>query len=146
VKIPADSLYLDASAFVPLHVADALSGRARALISSWTRQVVVSDLTIAEFSSVIARRFRALELTKAEAAKCISNGETWVSRFANPVEMTGHDLKQAIIWIQSLDLPLRTPDALHLAIAMRLEARLMTFDRQMAQSAASLGIEVLLAE
>jgi uncharacterized protein len=146
VSIPADSLYLDASAFVPLHVADALSIRATALIGSWTRQVVVSDLTIAEFSSAIARRFRTLELTKAEAVKCISNGDAWTSRFANQVEMTSHDLKQATAWIQSLELPLRTPDALHLAIAMRLGARLMTFDRQMAQSAASLGIEVLLAE
>jgi uncharacterized protein len=146
VSIPAGSLYLDASAFVPLHVADALSSRARALISSWTRQVVVSDLTVAEFSSVIARRFRTLELTKAEAAKCISNGDVWVSLYANSVEITGHDLKQAIAWIQRLELPLRTPDALHLAIAMRLGARLITFDRQMAQSAASLDIEVLNTE
>jgi uncharacterized protein len=146
VNIPAGSLYLDAGAFVPLHVADALSSRARDLISSWTRQVVVSDLTIAEFSSVIARRFRTLELTKAEAAKCIGNGDVWVSQYANPVEMTGHDLKQATTWVQGLELPLRTPDALHLAIARRLGARLMTFDRQMAQAAASLGIEVLMAE
>jgi uncharacterized protein len=146
VNIPANGLYLDASAFVPLHVDDALSSQARALLRSWTRQVIVSDLTMAEFSSAIARRFRTLELTKAEAGKCISNGDAWTSRFANPVEMTGHDLKQATAWIQSLELPLRTPDALHLAIVMRLGARLITFDRQMAQSATSLGIEVLLAE
>jgi uncharacterized protein len=146
VNIPAGSLYLDASAFVPLHVADALSIRATALISSWSRQVIVSDLTVAEFSSVIARRFRTLELTKAEAAKCIGNGDVWVSRYANSVEMTGPDLKQAIAWIQRLELPLRTPDALHLAISRRLGARLMTFDRQMAQAAASLGIKVLTTE
>ena len=146
MSIPADSLYIDASAFVPLHVADALSIRATALISSWSRHVIVSDLTIAEFSSVIARRFRTLELTKAEAAKCIGNGDAWVGLYANSVEMTGHDLKQAIAWIQGFELPLRTPDALHLAIAMRLGARLMTFDRQMAQSAASLGVEVLMTE
>jgi uncharacterized protein len=146
VNIPAGSLYLDASAFVTLHVADALSIRATALISSWSRQVIVSDLTVAEFSSVIARRFRTLELTKAEAAKCIGNGDVWVSRYANSVEMTGPDLKQAIAWIQRLELPLRTPDALHLAISRRLGARLMTFDRQMAQAAASLGIKVLTTE
>ncbi len=146
MNIPTDSLYLDASAFVPLHVDDALSGRATALISSWIRQVVVSDVTVAEFSSVVARRFRTLELTKAQAVKCLGNGDVWVSRYANAVEMTGHDLKQAITWIQSLELPLRTPDALHLAIAMRLGARLMTFDKQMVQSAASLGIEVLTSD
>ncbi len=146
MNIPTDSLYLDASAFVPLHVDDALSGRATALISSWTRQVVVSDLTVAEFSSVVARRFRTLELTKAQAVKCIGNGDAWIGQYTNSVEMTRHDLKQAIAWIHGLELPLRTPDALHLVIAMRLGARLMTFDKQMVQSAASLGVEVLTSD
>ena len=146
MNIPANGLYLDASAFVPLHVSDALTSRAQDSLRLWTRQVVVSDLTMAEFSSVIARRYRTLDLTREEAEKCISNSGTWASRYANPVETTGHDLKQAIVWIQSLALPLRTPDAIHLAIAMRLEARLMTFDRQMAQSAESLGIAVLVVE
>jgi predicted nucleic acid-binding protein len=56
--------------------------------------------------------------------------------------MTPGDLAAATMFLRRLDLPLRTPDALHIAIAQRVGAMLVTFDRQMAASARTLGSAV----
>jgi uncharacterized protein len=48
----------------------------------------------------------------------------------------------ATTFLRRLDLPLKTPDAIHIAIAQRLGATLVTFDRQMAASARALGTPV----
>jgi uncharacterized protein len=44
--------------------------------------------------------------------------------------------------LRRLDLTLRTSDALHIAIAQRVNATQVTFDRSMARSARALGIAV----
>jgi predicted nucleic acid-binding protein len=44
--------------------------------------------------------------------------------------------------LRRLDLTLLTPDALHIAIAARIDATLVTFDRAMATSARALGMAV----
>jgi predicted nucleic acid-binding protein len=44
------------------------------------------------------------------------------------------------VMLRRLDLNLRTPDAIHIAIAQRLGAELATFDVRMAESAEALGV------
>jgi predicted nucleic acid-binding protein len=56
--------------------------------------------------------------------------------------MTPGDLAAATMFLRRLDPPLRTPDAVHIAIAQRLGTTLVTFDRQMAASARALGTAV----
>ena len=46
------------------------------------------------------------------------------------------------IYVRRFDLALRAPDALHLAIARRLDATLVTLDRRLAAAAGELGIAV----
>ncbi len=46
------------------------------------------------------------------------------------------------IYVRRFDLALRAPDALHLAIARRLDATLVTLDRRRAAAAGELGIAV----
>jgi predicted nucleic acid-binding protein len=45
----------------------------------------------------------------------------------------------------AIDLPLRTPDAMHIAIAQRIGAEHLTFDNKMAAGARALGTNVLVA-
>jgi predicted nucleic acid-binding protein len=52
------------------------------------------------------------------------------------------DTAQAGSWLRRLDLVLRTPDALHLAIAARLGAPVATFDRGMEAAARNLGLRL----
>jgi predicted nucleic acid-binding protein len=44
--------------------------------------------------------------------------------------------------IRRLDLNLRAPDAINLAIALRLGAALATFDRRMTENARTLGLAI----
>jgi predicted nucleic acid-binding protein len=52
------------------------------------------------------------------------------------------DIDAANRILRRLDVNLRTPDAIHIVIARRLQATLVTFDRIMAASARALGIGV----
>jgi uncharacterized protein len=61
------SVYLDASALVPLFANDALSERADAILRANQSTLIVSDFAAAEFASAIARRMRTRLLTIAEA-------------------------------------------------------------------------------
>jgi uncharacterized protein len=45
--------------------------------------------------------------------------------------------------MRRLDLPIRTPDAIHIAMVQRIGCRLLTFDRSMAGVARTLGIELV---
>jgi predicted nucleic acid-binding protein len=64
---------------------------------------------------------------------------TWRKRFAVAADGHGADIRAADIFLRRLDLNLRTPDAIHIAIARRLGAELATFDVRMAESAEALG-------
>ncbi len=61
---------------------------------------------------------------------------------ADRVEISAGDVAVATAFLRRLDLPLRTPDALHIAIAGRIGATLVTFDQRMAISARALGMAV----
>ena len=57
-------------------------------------------------------------------------------------EIHAADVRLADAYVRRFDLGLRTPDALHLAIAHRLDATLLTLDRRLATAARELGVAV----
>jgi hypothetical protein len=59
-----------------------------------------------------------------------------------PVDIQASDARLAYIYVRRFDLRLRAPDALHLAIARRLDVPLVTLDRRLAAAARELGIAV----
>jgi hypothetical protein len=63
-----------------------------------------------------------------------------------PVEIRAADARLAYIYVRRFALGLRAADALHLAIARRLEADLITLDRCLATAARELGIAVEVIE
>ena len=129
------SLYLDASVLVTLFVIDPSSARAEAFLSAHPEIVVVSDFGVAEFSSAVGRRVRTRDLTREDGQLAFSNLDTWE-------EITTADIDAANRILRRLDINLRTPDAIHIAISRRLDATLVTFDRSMAAGARALGIAV----
>jgi uncharacterized protein len=136
------SSYLDANILVALLTVEPLSGRADNFITSIGEPLIVSDPASAEFSSAIARRLRMRETTLDEVRADLADFDLWVMRFAQRVEIAPIDIAVASTFLRRLDLPLRTPDAIHIAIAQRVGATLVTFDRQMAASARALGTAV----
>jgi uncharacterized protein len=135
-------LYLDASILVALFVIDPSSARAEAFLSAHLEVVVVGDFGVAEFSSAVGRRARTRDLTWEDGQLAFSNLDTWVARSAYREETTNANIDAANRILRRLDVNLRTPDAIHTAIAHRLDATLVTIDRSMAASARALGVAV----
>jgi predicted nucleic acid-binding protein len=141
--VAALNLYLDSSVVVPLFLPDVFVAEATALLEKAGGQVVISDFVAAEFSSVVAIRLRNKDLTRSAARLAFSGFDSWCDLYAESAKTLSSDVENAKGFIRRLDLPLRTPDAINLAIAKRLGLELATFDKQMAASARRLGISVV---
>jgi hypothetical protein len=139
-------LCLDASVLVSLFATDAHTGPARAIIvRSPGNALVVSDFAAAELASAVARRVRMRDLTEGEARAVLAAFDAWVGAICDRVPISPDDVAQADATVRRLDLSLRAPDAIHLAVADRLGATIATFDRGLAAAADALGIPAVTA-
>lgn len=134
-------IYLDASVIAPLFVPEADSQRAEALIAK--AALMVSDLGAAEFSSAVARGVRMRTIPRDEAAGLFSDFDLWAASLRARVQIESADFAEATNLVRRIDLGLRTPDALHIAVAQRLGATLATFDARLAAAATALGVPVV---
>ncbi len=137
------SVYLNVNVIVALFAVDPLSDRADKALRGLRDTLVISDLAGAEFSSVMARRVRTRELRAGEARTAFANFDLWCGSQTRIVGIEGVDVAHATNLVRRLDVTLRTPDALHIAIAQRSGSALLTFDRAMANVARTVGIEVV---
>lgn len=138
----AVSYYLDASFLVALLTAEPLSPRADAFVSSATGPFLVSDFSVAEFSSALARMVRNHETTVGEVQIIFAAFDDWRRRQARRTAIRSADIELATAFMRRLDLPLKTPDAIHIAMTRRLGASLVTFDRSMIATTRRLGVPV----
>ena len=124
------SVYLDTRVLVGLFVAhDSFATRAQALADRPGFDPIVSDFVSTEFASVSARLTRMNSLNQDQAREIFAEFDAWASQSAEA-------------YIRRLDLNIRAPDAIDLAIASRLGAPVATFDRGMAVNAKALGISL----
>jgi predicted nucleic acid-binding protein len=137
------SIYLDVSVIVALFAVDPLNSRAEHALRRAGDKLVVSSFAAAEFSSVIARRVRMRDLRHSEARTAFSNFDTWCRRDTEFMRTESIDISVATRMIRRLDLSVRTPDALHLAMVQRASCKLLTFDNSMARVARALGMAVI---
>jgi hypothetical protein len=138
----AVSFYLDASAIVEFVTLGSFTKRVEAFLGANPDGLMISDFAAAEFAAVIARRVRTGELPTDEARIALADFDGWSGRATLRIETGSVDVVQAAAYIRRLDLPLRVPDAIHIAIADRCGASLVTFDRAMAAAARILGVAV----
>lgn len=136
------SLYLDTSVIIPLILPDALVGRAESFRARARDVLIVSDYAGLEFSSAVSRRVRARELSGEDGAKALEVFDLWRVHRARGTLIESGDVARAETYVRLVDVTLRGPDAIHIAIAQRLGATLVTFDRRMAAAARTLGLTV----
>lgn len=127
------SLYLDANVVFSLLVDEPSTDRAESFLRRRAEPLIVSDFAAAELLSAVARRVRMRELTSAQGQFVLSRVDLWLNRSANQIEIGPGDIAVAAAFLRRLDLPLRTPDAIHIAISQRLDSTLVTFDRRMGE-------------
>ena len=136
-------IYLDASVVVSFFVPDDFSTRSNAFLRGTLGPVVLADFAAAEFVSAVSRHRRIGDLNLPAARQAIANFDRWRPVGTVAAEIDPTDVRVADAFLRRLDLTLRAPDAIHLAIAQRVGAALATFDDGMADCARALGIGVV---
>lgn len=137
-------VYLDTSALAKWYLNEARSDD----VAVWLQAeapVTISTLTALELRCLLGRRRRAGELTAEQEMRVFATFEQDVSDgHLRLYPLDDHATRAALnLLVQLADHPLRTLDALHLAVARDLSCpRLATADRTMAAAAAALGFGV----
>ena len=137
--------YLDTSALAKWYLNEARSEEFEAFLRQQS-DAAISRLTVLEFRCLLARRRRSGELSERLEKQVWSSFEADV----RAGHLTVHPLEDAHA-LAAIDLlarlkaqPLRTLDALHLAIAQAAGCiAVATADRILAEAAATLGLAVV---
>jgi len=133
-------VYLDASALVKLLVPEAESDVLNQALMH-VGAVIVSDLALTETAFALGRRTREGLLKKAESRNLYRAAEK-LAASCRMVELTPPVHRRAErLLLTSLDIPLRSLDALHVALALDAEAAtLVAYDPRLRKAAASQGL------
>jgi predicted nucleic acid-binding protein len=137
-------MYFDTSLLVPYYCPEALSQTAERTLRGDPRPTI-SDLVEVEFFSALAKKVREKEMPAGEAARV---GQQFLDHlqtgmYARLAVQRRH-YETAREWLARFTFPLRSLDALHLALADAEGLRLATADRNLSRSARGLRLAVLL--
>ena len=142
---PSGGVYLDSSALAKLYVPEPESDRLEAFLRG-RRDLLISELTLTEILSAAARRrregalspYQANEIREALLADADSGSFQRLS--LDPVV---HRVAERLLFALE-SLPLRTLDALHIAVALCASATyIATYDARMREAATRAGLRVI---
>ena len=134
-------VYLDTSVLAAYYCPEAASVRAEREILRCDAPAI-SRLVEVELFSAVARKRRERELSEADATRIVTQFRLHVDDGCYaviPVETEHYELARD--WIGQFSTPLRTLDALHLALCFTLDAVLLTADEQLDQAAQRFGVQ-----
>lgn len=140
-----ETVYFDTSALAKWYLNESLSEQ----VEEYIREhgpVEISDLTVVEMRSLLARRRREKDFdAKTEMRVFAVFEEDIRQRFLIRHPMPESLAAGAVNLIATLpDVPLRTLDAMHLVIAEGINASVLaTSDRVMAETAKGMGLRVV---
>jgi uncharacterized protein len=139
------ALYIDSSALAKLYVPEPESDRLDAFLCG-RLGLMISELAITEVLSAVARRKREGELQPElaneirDAVLADADSDSFSRLQLDPAV---HREAERLLLATAL-LPLRTLDALHLALAFSGAAtHVLTFDRRMREAAVQSGLSVI---
>ena len=127
---------------LPILIKEPASATVDAFMSTVQQELWVSDFAAAEVASAVSRLVRTGRLEATDGAASLSDFDVWLAAMTRAAEIHAVDVRLAGVYVRQFDLALRTPDALHLAIARRLDVTLVTLDRRMAAAGRELGVAV----
>ena len=137
-------VYLDASVLVSLLLGEPSSAAVERWISGVELPLLVSDFAAAEVSSAISLAVRQGRETGANGADRLADFDEWRSGAPTiQIDVDAGDIRMADQIVRAFDLGLKAPDALHVATAQRLNAKLITLDRRLLRAASALGVEAI---
>ena len=137
------ALYIDASALIPLIVVEPDSPWSEAQVASNAQARLVSDFAAAEVAASVSKFVRMRLVSPDAGRRLLASFDEWKAREAIFVETTAADIAESDRLVRRFELKLRTPDALHLVLAHRHGATLVTRDRSMSHAAEALGLSTV---
>lgn len=135
----AATRYLDTSAVAPMFVPDGHSDAMREWLARKAQPLVISDFGAAEFAAAVGRLLRMGELRAADTNAVLSRFDRWRADQVSVRLTTANDIAACDRLVRDFRLKLGAPDALHLAIAITIDAPLVTFDHRLARAARRVG-------
>lgn len=136
-------IYVDTSVLLPAYVPEPRSEDADRILKR-TAGVVISDLCVAEFGVALARKQRAGELSREQAAAARDAFARHIaSGLIRRIHLNGNHFDRTGELSERSSVTVRTLDAVHLVVAGDAGLGIATFDDRMAQAAKALGIRVL---
>jgi uncharacterized protein len=138
------SLYLDASTVVASLIEEPASDAVQQMLAEAADGLIVSEFAAAEVASALSRATRIGRSAPQDTAARLGVFDIWRAAETVDIDIEPADLRLASLFVRRLELALRAPDALHLALCRRGEHTLATLDRRLAQAAAELGVRVRL--
>lgn len=134
-------IYLDTSVLVSYYCPETVSDAVEKIIIK-TQQPAISLLTEVEFVSAISKKIRDKKMSVIDGEKVLGEFQLhskqqffqWI-----PIHREHYEIAKS--WIARFACPLRTLDALHLAVVSLNNFILLTSDVQLAKSAGFLGIK-----
>lgn len=134
-------IYLDTSVLLPFYRNEILSEKIQAFLNLNHKSVMISELTLIEFSCALARWTRTKELTEHHAAIIEKALNTDINNNCFAVKpLSSIVYKQARVWLVQRKTALKAFDALHLATSFSLNAKLITADWILASAANTFAV------
>lgn len=135
--------YLDASVLVPLVVPESSSIRVELFLKRDPGPLFVSEFGATEAASAVSRLVRMEQISIAAAYVALDAFDDWRLTVAEAVDITRADFRLAHTLVRQFETKLKAPDALHIAVATRLGARLISRDAGMLMSASMTGLVIV---
>ena len=136
--------YFDTSVVAAYYCLEPNSSAAEKIILH-SKNPSISDLTELELASAVSRKIREKSLSRDDGGKIMALFQSHVSQgLFQKIAVEPDHFQIAKAWIAQFTTPLRTLDALHLAIAHTQRAFFFTSDLQLVKAARHFGVSVRL--
>lgn len=137
-------IYVDTSALVPAFIREPKSDAVLAWLETSGQRLVVSEWSIAEFSSAAAIKVRTGEIAPALARQARTRFMDFAGSHCSIAVPQRSEFRRAAELADDVGLKLRAGDALHLAIAEASKAGgILCLDETMAAGAKAMGLNVV---
>jgi len=136
--------YIDTSVLAAYYCPEPLSEKAEHYLLS-ERRPAISQLTEVELTSAVSRKIREKSVSEGDGLKILNQFQSHIdASMYTYLILDSRHYRLTSSWISRFSTPLRTLDALHLAVSSSADLELITADKGLAESAEKLGIEAKL--